>query len=368
MRTLPATVVTSLLHARLPALYAPRSAIPKLVVAEDVTYSALYDFTGTDKPMDKWERIDDVIMGGVSSSRLTPAADGSCAVFEGRVRSDGGGFCGQRMKLLAEPIDLSSSEGIFVECAADTEVGPDPSKRVWKMALRTKQDRGEVVYQRMFEPPVGERGVVKLPFSEFRLVRGPRLVPGVPPLSPEQTNATFQMSLVVSKFTVSESGAAMPEFEEGAFALRLYKVGAYAASTSAAPAVQLPRALTQAEQTSAAPLPIRVLRPLLSVLFGEEVRRRAAATRILEKRGTTRLQRLKLAWAWRVAAAGGVVGAARRTGTVAVQGGAAAALSLPIKLLFRTLVLVSRALKALKGVAGGRGGGAAATATAASAA
>lgn len=368
MRTLPATVVTSLLHARLPALYAPRSAIPRLVVAEDVTYSALYDFTGTDKPMDKWERIDDVIMGGVSSSRLTPAADGSCAVFEGRVRSDGGGFCGQRMKLLAEPIDLSSSEGIFVECAADTEVGPDPSKRVWKMALRTKQDRGEVVYQRMFEPPVGERGVVKLPFSEFRLVRGPRLVPGVPPLSPEQTNATFQMSLVVSKFTVSESGAAMPEFEEGAFALRLYKVGAYAASTSAAPTVQLPRALTQAEQTSAAPLPIRVLRPLLSVLFGEEVRRRAAATRILEKRGTTRLQRLKLAWAWRVAAAGGVVGAARRTGTIAVQGGAAAALSLPIKLLFRTLVLVSRALKALKGVTGGRGGGAAATATAASAA
>ena len=73
---------------------------------------------------------------------------------------------------------LSASEGLFLDCAASASIGPAPAKRVWKMALRTKQDRGEVVYQKMFSPPVDGRGTIKLPFSDFRLVRGPRLVPG----------------------------------------------------------------------------------------------------------------------------------------------------------------------------------------------
>ena len=49
-------------------------------------------------------------MGGVSSSRLVLDAKGEGALFEGRLRSEGGGFCGQRMRLLAEPLDLSSAD------------------------------------------------------------------------------------------------------------------------------------------------------------------------------------------------------------------------------------------------------------------
>ena len=64
--------------------------------------------------LDCFERIDDVIMGGVSSSRLV--LDDAGASFEGRLREEGGGFCGQRLKLLAEPLDLSSTTGLFLDC------------------------------------------------------------------------------------------------------------------------------------------------------------------------------------------------------------------------------------------------------------
>ena len=41
-----------------------------------------------------WERIDDVVMGGVSSSKIV-VGDGG-AEWRGIVRTDGGGFCGTR--------------------------------------------------------------------------------------------------------------------------------------------------------------------------------------------------------------------------------------------------------------------------------
>ena len=82
--------------------------------------SPLYNFESdaASEALTAWERIDDVIMGGVSSSRLTLPPDGGYALFEGRLRSEGGGFCGQRMRLLAEPLDLSSADGMFIDCEA----------------------------------------------------------------------------------------------------------------------------------------------------------------------------------------------------------------------------------------------------------
>ena len=136
------------------------------------------------------------------------------------------------------------------------------------MAIRTKQDRGEVVYQAAFDVDT-KRTVVRLPYSRFRLVRGPRLVAGVPPLSAAQVNETYQMSIVVSKFEVSESGSALADFEEGLFALRLYAVGTYVETLTAGPTPTLPRALTEEEQKAAAPAMIKLLRPLLGVFFSE---------------------------------------------------------------------------------------------------
>ena len=47
------------------------------------------------------------------------------------------------MRLLSEPLDLSSQAGVYLDCEADA----DAPRRAYKVALRTKQDRGEVVYQ-----------------------------------------------------------------------------------------------------------------------------------------------------------------------------------------------------------------------------
>jgi len=346
---LPPSAAFALLHASSTTL--PQRCTTTWLSA--AATSPLFDFSGADAQasLDAWERIDDVIMGGVSNSRLV--LDSGKASFEGRIRSEGGGFCGTRMRLLKEPIDLSSSEGMYVEAELPKD-GIDPSKRVWKMAVRTKQDRGEVVYQQAFTPPPagGGRQIIRLPFDGFRLVRGPRLVPGVPPLTPQQTNETYQVSIVVSKFTVSEDGSALPAFEEGPFALKLFSVGTFggaatAAATSATTVV--PKPLSEAEQRAAASPMIKLLRPLLGLLFGESNRRRAAATKLLEARGSGAIARAKLGWGWR-AATYGQLGALQRTSAVMLQTWSAAALALPIRLLFKVVFLMARSVKRVQRV------------------
>ena len=345
---LPPSAAFALLHASSNPTLPQRSTTTRLSAAAT---SPLFDFSGADAQasLDAWERIDDVIMGGVSSSRLV--LDSGKASFEGRIRSEGGGFCGTRMRLLKEPIDLSSSEGMYVE-AELPKGGIDPSKRVWKMAVRTKQDRGEVVYQQAFTPPpAGGRQMIRLPFDGFRLVRGPRLVPGVPPLTPQQTNETYQVSIVVSKFTVSEDGSALPAFEEGPFALKLFSVGTYggAAATATSATAVVPKPLSEAEQRAAASPLIKLLRPLLGLLFGESNRRRAAATKLLEARGSGAVARAKLGWGWR-AATYGQLGALQRTSAVMLQTWFAAALALPIRLLFKVVFFMARAVKRVQRV------------------
>lgn len=302
-----------------------------------------------------WERIDDVIMGGVSSSRLVK--DDGCAVFEGTLREEGGGFCGQRLKLLSTPLDLSSQDGLYVDCEADA----DADKRFWKMAVRTRQDRGEIVYQAPLPLRPLARGTVFVPWSDFRLVRGPRLVPDALPLSAEAVNATYQVSLVASKFTISASGAALPGFEQGRFRLKIYSLGSWstrpAQETEGAPLapfaplapLPLPRALTEAEQAASAPLPIRALRPLLGLLFGEARRRRRAAALLLQARGLGPLGRARFGWSFR--RAGGRCGVPRAAARAAGQLGQdalALLIGLPVRLLFKLIFAAARLVRRAK--------------------
>ena len=56
----------------------------------------------SDKDLVNWERIDDVIMGGQSSSSLQPSGNGQTAVWSGDLIIEGGGFCGTRNKVSRE--------------------------------------------------------------------------------------------------------------------------------------------------------------------------------------------------------------------------------------------------------------------------
>lgn len=134
------------------------------LVAASGSHSPLFTFDSAET-LAEWERIDDVIMGGVSSSRLV--LDEGSALFKGTLRVEGGGFCGTRLRLLEQPLDLSAAAGLSLDCCA----GPDAEKRVWKLTCRTRQDRGEEVYQATFYPQTGVRATAKLPWSDFRLVR-----------------------------------------------------------------------------------------------------------------------------------------------------------------------------------------------------
>ena len=81
-------------------------------------------------------------------------------------------------------------DGLYVDCEPEAEC----LRRVWKLTCRARQDRGEVVYQATLKPqPVGRQRLF-VPWSDFQLVRGPRLVPDMPPLSVEDVNATYQVN------------------------------------------------------------------------------------------------------------------------------------------------------------------------------
>jgi len=305
-----------------------------------------FDGGGAADAIDKWERIDDVIMGGVSNSRLVASQTEDCAYFEGRLRELGGGFCGQRMKLLSEPLDLSSQDGVYLDCEADA----DAPQRSFKMALRTRQDRGEVVYQAMFAPPPLNRSIIYLPFSDFRLVSGPRLVPGAPPLSADAAKEIFQISIVISKFAISETGASISNFKEGPFRLKLFSIGTFAMDAAPATSIAVPSPMTSEERAAALPLVLKLLGPLLGSLFGEERRRRSAAIALLKARGINRLGRWRYAWALR--RAGGRVSlpkAAVRTLAVGLKDAAALALSLPVRLLAKIIFSALRLIRNLRG-------------------
>lgn len=71
----------------------------------------------TAEDLEKWQRLDDVIMGGQSESELRPAADGSGALWTGILRVEGGGFCGARSRSLS--LDLGGYAGIAMRVRGD---------------------------------------------------------------------------------------------------------------------------------------------------------------------------------------------------------------------------------------------------------
>ena len=128
-----------------------------------------------------WERIDDVVMGGVSSSKIV-VGDGG-AEWRGIVRTDGGGFCGTRtaaldaLDICLMALDLSKADGVYVDAILTSDA--DVARRAWKLTLRTAASRSEIVYSAEWAPrgPDGVGGPTFVPFSDFS-PRGPRIVEG----------------------------------------------------------------------------------------------------------------------------------------------------------------------------------------------
>lgn len=132
-----------------------------------------------------WGPIDDVVMGGVSHSRLRHDPAGH-AVFEGIVSLDNnGGFASVRCR----PADLGApgAAGWILEVRGDG--------RRYKFNLRTDDAFDGVNHQAVFDPPAGAWTTIRLPLAAFRATFRGRPVSDVPPLDPARVR---QMGLMIA--------------------------------------------------------------------------------------------------------------------------------------------------------------------------
>ncbi|CAE8648008.1 unnamed protein product [Polarella glacialis] len=258
----------------------------------------LFSFTGDEaeraQALAQFERIDDVIMGGMSKSQLVDGGAGGAA-WKGLIRTDGGGFCGQRTRPFAKPLNLTGADGIYISCRLSSD--EDSERRVWKLSLRTGEGRGEVVYQAPYKPSAATMQPVFVPFSDFVLVRGPIAVPDAPRVT--NVSAIYQIGFTCSKFVIGPTMLGLEGFRNGTFQLDVAELGAYAvAQTIDSPlaAQPSPKMMPEKEVQQNRPLLLKLLLPVLGLVFSEAGRRRRRAAGLLRGRGASRLDLVRLGW------------------------------------------------------------------------
>ncbi len=194
-----------------------------------------------------------------------------------------------------EPLNVEGADGIFMECrlASDEE----PERRIWKITLRSDTSRGEQVYQAAFQLPKGDQWAkVKLPFQNFQLVRGPRLVPNGPKFN--TTAGVFQIGVSLSKFIIGQNTTQLQNFRPGFFELQFKRIGFYTQTTQTQSLpihnnehTILPNTLTKDELKKKRPVLLKLLLPIAKIFFSEKANRRKSAMNILtKKRGMSRFQ------------------------------------------------------------------------------
>lgn len=158
----------------------------------------LLDAGAPDAP--EWVSLDDVVMGGSSSSRMerTPRGD---ALFQGQVILEGGGFASVRTEV--DWSGIPESRGLLLAVCGDG--------RRYRLRLWMERGRNQVAYQAAFDTQADQWTGVELPFSGFRPTFRGRSVPDAPPLVPRRI---VQVGLMVA------------DRQGGAFQLRLREIRA----------------------------------------------------------------------------------------------------------------------------------------------
>lgn len=210
--------ILSALKQHCPALAAV-AATPQLSVGSSSTILPMK----TADDLEAWEKLDDVIMGGNSSSGLSAVEDGSGAVWNGDLIVEGGGFCGSRTKPLN--LDLSGYDGLELRVKGDGQI--------FKFNIKTadQEDTPEHTYQATFDTsPEGDWTTVRLPWHNFVPVKRAQSDPTEGPLNPA---AISKLGLVLSRFEFNKMPN--PSYKPGPFTLQI--AGGISAFKSPRPAV-----------------------------------------------------------------------------------------------------------------------------------
>eukprot|EP00172_Hildenbrandia_rubra_P001229 Plantae.Rhodophyta-Hildenbrandia_rubra.ctg17754.p1 GENE.Plantae.Rhodophyta-Hildenbrandia_rubra.ctg17754~~Plantae.Rhodophyta-Hildenbrandia_rubra.ctg17754.p1 ORF type:complete len:548 (+),score=121.88 Plantae.Rhodophyta-Hildenbrandia_rubra.ctg17754:40-1644(+) len=162
-----------------------------------------------------WNQVDDVVMGGVSSSKIDVDRRNKAIVFSGAVSSDNfGGFASARTVDFSTPLNLSRYSGIELKVRGD-------GKR-YKFIVRCDKRWDGISHCHSFDTKKGETMTVRIPWSDFITVFRAKTVKDGDALNPRNITA-FQIML--SKFEYD--GGLNPNFETGPFNIMIESIGAY---------------------------------------------------------------------------------------------------------------------------------------------
>ena len=186
----------------------------------------IFDFTQPTEDLKTiWGAVDDVVMGGVSSSQiqLSSVAEGTVcdrAIFSGQVSTaNNGGFASVRTRNFSPPLNLANYEGIEIRIKGD-------GKR-YKLITRCEGKWDGLSYCYSFDTLNNTPQTLRIPFPQFIPVFRAKTVPEVGKFD---ATSVYSLQLMHSKFEYD--GDLNPTFSPGFFCLEIEKIKAYASTVT----------------------------------------------------------------------------------------------------------------------------------------
>ncbi|MBD2597263.1 CIA30 family protein [Nostoc spongiaeforme FACHB-130] len=178
----------------------------------------IFDFTHPSAELRNiWGALDDVVMGGVSSSNIQLIDN--AALFAGNVSTaNSGGFASVRTKNFDPPFNLSGYTGVELRVKGDGQR--------YKLFLRPDATWDGLGYSYSFDTVANTWTNIRIPFAELTPVFRAKTVKDAPPLN---TSRISSFQLMLSKFEYD--GALNPKFTPGGFCLQVESIKAYGEKT-----------------------------------------------------------------------------------------------------------------------------------------
>lgn len=193
-------------------------AAPHLRAGGGETGPAFFPGAGPTGQAAEFGPLDDVVMGGVSESRMSPTSAAGTPAFTGVVsEANNGGFCSIRCRSFEPKLDFGAYEGVELRVRGDGQR--------YKFCVRTDAGWDSLQYCSSFDTVAGEWQDVRIRFAEMLPVFRARVVPDCPPLDPRGISS---VQLMLSKFEYD--GQLNPSFRPGPFELPVERIAPFSSA------------------------------------------------------------------------------------------------------------------------------------------